>query len=313
MGKLHTLKKLWDENRWGIVGVFYDKFVPFEATKGLSDETYLKMIYRLRMGKKLNLDNPMTYTEKLQWLKLYNRKDQYTTMVDKCEAKKYVAERIGGEYIIPTLGVYESFEEIDFEALPDQFVLKCTHDCGGLVICKDKATLDIEEARNKINRCLKNNYFWLGREWPYKNVKPRIIAEAYMEDTSTQELRDYKFFTFDGVCKVVFIASDRQKENEETKFDFYDMDFNHLDINNGHPNADVMPSKPENFEKMQALAEELAQGTPHLRVDFYEVNGKIYFGELTFFHWGGIVPFKPEKWDRILGDWITLPEISQNG
>ena len=274
----------------------------------MPDEPYLKLKYWACMGKKLNLRDPKTFNEKIQWLKLHDRKPEYTSMVDKYEAKKYVAEKIGEEYIIPTIGVWDSYDEIDFSTLPNQFVLKCTHDSGGLSICRDKATFDIESAREKINRSLKKKYFLQSREWPYKNVKPRIIAEQYMEDRSTQELRDYKFFCFDGVAKALFIASDRQKKDEDTKFDFYDIDFRHLPFTNGHPNALITPQKPERFQEMVELAEKLAAGFPHLRVDFYEVNGVVYFGELTFSHWSGFQPFVPEEWDTTFGNWINLPD-----
>ena len=274
----------------------------------LPDKFFLKLIFRVRMGKKLNLKHPKTFSEKLQWLKLYDRRPEYTDMVDKYEAKRYVAERIGAQYIIPTLGVWDRFEDIDFDALPDRFVLKCTHDSGGLVICRDKKTLNKEVARVKIERSLARNYYIHGREWPYKNVKPRILAEKYMEDTKTAELRDYKFFCFDGVAKALFIATERQKAGAEVKFDFFDMDFKHLEFRQGHPNASVLPEKPEKFDEMRELAEKLAKGIPQLRVDFYEVNGKTYFGELTFSHFGGMMPFEPKEWDTTFGDWIKLPE-----
>lgn len=271
----------------------------------ISDAFLLKCAYRVRMGKKLDLNNPKTYNEKLQWLKLYDRKPEYTKMVDKCEAKKYVASIIGEEYVIPTLGVWERFEDIDFEKLPDRFVLKCTHDSGGLTICTNKETFDFEGAKEKISRCLKRNYFWRSREWPYKFVKPRVIAEEYMEDAKTGELPDYKFFCFDGTVKAMFIATERQSD-DETKFDFFDENFNHLPFTNGHPNAEKTPEKPEHFEEMKRLAEKLSVGIPQVRVDFYEVNGKVYFGELTFFHWSGTMPFEPEEWDYKLGSWISL-------
>ena len=276
--------------------------------KWMPDKMYLKLRFKQRMGKELDLKHPKTYNEKLQWLKLYDRKPIYTTMVDKYAVKRYVADRIGEEYIIPTLGVWDSFDDIIFDDLPDQFVLKCTHDSGGLAICRDKKTFNKQSAKAKIERSLKRNYYWSGREWPYKNVKPRIIAEQYMEDTKTEELRDYKFFCFDGVAKALFIATDRQKEGEEVKFDFFDMDFKHLDFKQGHPNAAVSPAKPETFDEMRQLAEKLSKGVPHLRVDFYEVNGKAYFGELTFSHFSGMVPFNPEEWDETFGSWIKLPE-----
>ena len=276
----------------------------------LTDKQYLKLVGYTK-GIKFNFEKPTSFNEKLQWLKLYDRKPEYTRMVDKYEAKKYVADKIGEQYVIPTLGVWDKFEDIDFDSLPNQFVLKCTHDSGGLVICRDKSTLNLQFASKKIKKGLKQNYYWSCREWPYKNVKPRIIAEQYMEDEKTSELRDYKFFCFDGEAKLLFIATDRQTEGEETKFDFFDMEYNHLPFTNGHPNAKVPPEKPICFDEMRALAEKLSAGIPHLRVDFYEVNGKVYFGELTFFHWSGMKPFEPEEWDEIIGGWIKLPSMEE--
>jgi len=229
-------------------------------------------------------------------------------MVDKYEVKQLVAEKIGAEHVIPTLGVWDKFEDIDFDALPDQFVLKCTHDSGGLSICRGKNTFDVQAARKIINAALKRNFFYACREWPYKNVKPRILAEKYMEDAQTGELRDYKFFCFNGKVRLLFVATERQKEGEEVKFDFFDVEFNHLDIRQGHPNAQVPPQKPQKFDEMCQLAELLSQDIPHVRVDFYEVNGEVYFGELTFFHFGATVPFEPEEWDEKLGEMITLPK-----
>ncbi len=273
--------------------------------KLISDKCLLKCLFKEKMGKRLNLKNPITYSEKLQWLKLYDRKPEYTKMVDKYEVKAYVAEKIGAEYVIPTLGVWDTFEDIDFSKLPKRFVLKCTHDSGGLVICTDKESFDFEGAKAKISRCLKRNYFWANREWPYKNIKPRVIAESYMEDVKTGELPDYKFFCFNGIVKAMFIATERQSL-DETKFDFFDENFNHLPFTNGHPNADKIPEKPEKFDEMKRFAEKLSVGIPQVRVDFYEVNGKIYFGEITFFHWSGTTPFEPEEWDKTFGEWIAL-------
>lgn len=287
---------------------FLRVFLREENFKWIPDSLYLRLKFFVVMGKPLHLNNPVTFNEKLQWLKLHDRKPVYTTMVDKYEAKKYVADRIGEEHIIPTLGVWDSFDEIDFDSLPDRFVLKCTHDSGGLFIVKDKSKMDLNAAKEKIDSCLKKNFYCSGREWPYKNVKPRVLAEAYMEDEKTAELRDYKFFCFDGKAKALFVASERQKEGEETKFDFFDMDYNHIPVTNGHPNADIPPEKPEKFDQMRNLAEKLSEGIPHLRVDFYEVNGKVYFGELTFAHWSGMVSFDPEEWDETFGSWINLPK-----
>ena len=273
----------------------------------MPDKLYLQIVGSASLGYKLNLDNPRTFNEKLNWLKLHDRKPEYTRMVDKYAVREYIAEKIGEQYLIPLVGgPWDSFEEIDFSSLPEQFVLKTTHDSGGVVICRNKANFDMEAARQKLTWHLKREYFWGKREWPYKNVKPRIIEEAYLEDKETQELRDYKFFCFGGKVKALFIAEDRQGD-EETKFDFFDADFHHLDIRNGHPNASVPPEKPLSFEKMKEMAERLSQGIPHLRVDFYEANGKIYFGELTFSHWSGFTPFEPEEWDLKFGEWLKLP------
>ena len=273
----------------------------------ISDEELLRRKYRYHMGKELDLENPRSYTEKLQWLKLYDRRQIYTEMVDKYQAKLFAAQRIGGEYIIPTLGVWDRPEDIDFDALPDRFVLKCTHDSGGLVICTDKSRLDREAARKKLAKCLKRDYYRLHREWPYQNVPRRIIAEAYMEDHTDAELRDYKFFTFGGRPKVLYIAQGRGR-GEATVADFYDMEFNHLPFTIDHDMARTPPHKPENFELMQKLAALLSQGTPQLRVDFYEADGRVYFGEMTFFHCSGFHPFHPESWDLTFGEWVTLPE-----
>ena len=269
------------------------------------DEIYVRVEYFIVFGKRLRLKNPQTYSEKLQWLKLHEGDPIYTRMVDKAEAKKYVTEIIGEEYIIPTYGVWNHFDEIDFDKLPDQFVLKTTHDSGGVIICKDKKTLDKNAAKVKLEKSLKNDYYYTSKEWPYKNVVPRIIAEKYMEDESG-ELCDYKLFFFDGKMKALFIATDRFTSGEETKFDFFDENFNHLPFTNGHPNATKPIKKPESFQQMKDLAEKLSQKIPHVRVDFYCTNGKIYFGELTFFHWGGFKRFEPEEWDFKFGEWFKL-------
>lgn len=270
------------------------------------DKLFLKIKYYLIMKKRLNLKNPKTYNEKLQWLKLYDRKPEYSRMVDKVEAKKYVSSIIGEEYIIPTLGVYDKFEDIDFDQLPNQFVLKCTHDSGGIFVCNDKTKIDINKAKKNLKKSLSINYFYQNREWVYNDILPRIIAEEYMVDESGYELKDYKFFCFNGEVKSLFIASERQKVGAETKFDFYDLEFNHLPFTNGHPNALNAILQPLNFDLMIKLSSKLSEGIPHIRVDFYNINGKIYFGELTFFHWSGWMPFIPEEWDYKFGSWINL-------
>lgn len=262
------------------------------------------------MGYNLNLENPQTFNEKLQWLKLYDRRPEYTKMVDKVEAKEYVANIIGDEYIIPTLAVYDCIEDIDFDALPRQFVMKCTHDSGGIIICRNKDAFDRKAAIRKLTRGLKKNYFLQNREWPYKNIKPRIIVEQYMTNSiePIDELSDYKWFCFDGEPKAMFIATDRFLKGEETKFDFYDTEFRHLPFTNGHPNATKTIVKPHSFDAMKSLATKLSQGLPQVRVDFYDVNGHIYFGELTFFHWSGLTPFEPIEWDYKFGEYLKLPK-----
>lgn len=273
----------------------------------MSDEKYLKKAFKVRMNRKLDLENPRSFSEKLQWLKLYDRNPLYSSLVDKFLVKQYVKELIGDEHIIKTLGIYDNFNDIDFSSLPKQFVIKCTHDSGGLIICKDKDKFDIRRARKKINSCLRHNFFYAQREWPYKNVKPRIIIEEYMEDALTQDLRDYKFFCFNGVVKALFIATNRNSDSE-TCFDFYDENFIHLPFTNGHPCSEKTILKPTRFEEMKEIAAKLSRGFAQVRIDLYEVNGNVYFGEYTFFHWSGMMPFNPEKWDYIFGSWIDLPD-----
>ena len=276
-----------------------------EFLRFLPDKVYIQLYYFMQFKHFCNLKHPKTYNEKLQWLKLNDRKDIYTTMVDKYEVKKYVAEKIGADYVIPTLGIYDNFDDIDFKKLPNQFVIKCTHDSEGIVICKDKSKFDKEKARKKINEALKYNFYYIGREWPYKNIKPRIMVEKYMENAEDKELKDYKFFCFNGEPKAMFVASDREKG--KTKFDYYDLKFNHLDIIQHYPNSINKIKKPDKFEKMIELSKRLSQELIHVRVDFYEVNGKVYFGEMTFYHFSGFQPFIPSKWDKIFGDWIEPP------
>lgn len=277
--------------------------------KFLPDGMYIQIYYFAHFKHFANLRNPQTYNEKLNWLKLHDRNPLYTKLVDKFEAKEYVTPIIGQEHIIPTLGVWDCFDDIDFDKLPSQFVLKCTHDSEGLVIVRDKSTMDRAAAKEKIEAALKQNFYYIGREWPYKDVKPRIIAEKYMEDRVDRELRDYKFFCFNGEPKAMFIASDRASDH--VKFDYFDLDFKHLDIKQKYPHADKPLRKPETFDKMVELSRTLSKGFPHVRVDFYEVEGHLYFGELTFYHFSGFMPFEPDKWDHIFGKWLKLPGVDK--
>lgn len=271
----------------------------------MSDEELIEKMYLYKTGKVLNLENPQYYTEKLQWLKLYDRKPIYTQMVDKIGAKLIIEEKVGKEYVVPTIGEWDSFDEINFEELPTKFILKCSHDSGSYCICRDKNTFDIKSARKKINSSLHRNYYLTRREWPYKNVPHMILAEKLLEDSSTKELIDYKFFCFNGEPKIMYISADAAKD---TTTDFFDMDFKHLPIRMKDPNAKILPQKPLQFDEMKRIAAVLAEGIPHLRVDFYIVNNHLYVGEMTFYHMGGFTPIYPVEWDKKMGDWIVLPK-----
>ncbi len=276
--------------------------------KCIPDALFLKLQFKKKMGYPLDLKNPKTFNEKLQWLKLYNRNPLYTILVDKESVKKWVANKIGPQYVIPTLGVWEKFDDIDFCKLPVRFVLKCTHDSGGVIVVKDKNRLDMDAARNKISELLKKNYYWANREWPYKNVHPRIIAEEYLEDEQDGELRDYKFHTFDGIPHFLLVAANRHNQKGLT-FDYFDMKGNHLDLHDVNvPNASgTFPHLPSKFEEMKKLSKILAEGIPHVRVDFFEVNGRIYFGEMTFYDDAGYMKATPKTWEVEWGRLIKIP------
>ncbi len=295
-----------------------------------SDRTYLKMLYRVQMGEKLNLDNPQTYNEKLQWLKLHNRKPEYTQLVDKANFKKYIANTLGEQYVIPSIGVYDKFDDINFETLPKQFVIKCTHDSGGLVVCRDKDTLNIKQARKRINKSLKRNYFYLGREWPYKDIKPRILIEQFIStessdidikglksvDTDTLQkkygLLDYKFMCFNGEVKALFLDIGVVTGSEGHAHDYYrsvyDRNWVEMDCKETREHYPIPIDRPIFYDEMVAIAEKLSAGHPHIRVDLYHINGQIYVGELTFYHGSGIGNyFTPKEWDYKFGEWIKLP------
>ncbi len=285
------------------------------------DKIYLKVLFRIKMGYWMDFNNPKTFTEKIQWLKLYNRNPEYTTMVDKAAVKNYVAAKIGKDYVIPTLRVWESPDEIDFDSLPKQFVLKTTHGggSGGVVICKNKRKLDRDKAINKLRNGMKSNIYRNSREWPYKNVKKQIIAEQYMmprdkEDDPTYDLTDYKFYCFNGdpiYCQVI-----RDRHTSET-IDFYDMDWNlqefvglnpveHLDRMTVAHNGKIPVDCPEKLTEMKDLCKKLAKDIPFVRIDLYLIDKQIYFGEITFYPASGIGVFDPQDWDKKLGDLIKI-------
>ncbi|MBQ9100591.1 MAG: hypothetical protein IJY54_04325 [Paludibacteraceae bacterium] len=271
------------------------------------------------MGYWIDWKNPKTFSEKLQWLKLYDRKPEYTTMVDKFAVKEYVANLIGEEYIIPTLGVWDTPEDINWDELPNQFVLKTTHGGGntGVVICKDKVTFDKKSAIEKLNRSLKSCIFKSYREWPYKNVKRRIIAEQYMEDRESEDLIDYKFYCFNGepiYCQVI-----RDRRSKET-IDFYDVDWNHMSFVGLNPIAEnslvsivkngiTQVVKPYKLEDMLSICSKVASQIPFVRVDLYSIQSKVYMGEITFYPASGLGVFTPKEWNDKLGKFISLPRI----
>ena len=280
----------------------------FGLYNNLPDEEFLKKYYRAVFHRELNLNDPKTFNEKLQWLKLYNRKPEYTVMVDKYNVRKYVADTIGEQYLIPLLGVWDDPEDIDFDALPEQFVLKCNHNSGlGMCICKDKSKLDIPKVKRDLKKGLEQDYFLTRREWPYKDVPRRIIAEKYMSDGFTEELNDYKLMCFNSKVKSTFVCSNRFSK-DGLNVTFYDTDWNRMPFERfTHPAIKTEIAKPKSYDEMVALAERLAQDIPFVHVDFYEINGRLYFGELTFFQASGFEKFNPESWDKTLGDLIKLP------
>lgn len=278
----------------------------FGAYDKMPDEAFLKRKFKACIGNDLDLKNPKTFNEKLQWLKLYNHQPELTVMADKVAVRDYIAKTIGAEYLIPCLGIWEDPEDIDFSVLPDRFVLKCNHNSGlGMYICKDKANLDIPKVKRKLKKGLAQDYYLSGREWPYKNIKRKIIAEAYMEDANGR-LDDYKLMCFNGEVKCSFVCSDRFSE-KGLHVTFFDPDWNVMPFERSYPSVREGLPKPSQYDKMVELAQTLSKDIPFVRVDFYEVDGKIYFGEMTFYPGCGFEAFQPEQWDKILGDWITLP------
>lgn len=271
----------------------------------LSDEQFLAWKVRHKLGYKMDFKNPQTFNAKLQWLKLYYRKPEFTSMVDKVTSKDYVSSIIGEKYIIKTLGVWDNIEDIDWDSLPNQFVVKSTNDSGGVVVCKDKSKFDKKAAIAKLSSLGARNYIKYNKEYPYENVPHRFLAEEYKEDESGFELKDYKMFCFNGEPKMIFVASDRQLG--APKFDFFDLEWNHLDLQQEFPNSSKKIARPKNLEEMIDVARKLSKNFPHIRVDLYNCNGVIYFGELTFFHNSGTFPWYPESWDYKMGEWLTLP------
>jgi len=299
MNVFNTLLKIWHQPACKSFILFIASIIP--------DKTYVKLTAKGKLGYSINLDNPRTFNEKLNWLKLYGRNPLYTKMADKYEAKKIVTERIGEQYVVKNLGCWESFDDIDFDTLPQQFVLKCTHDSSGAIICRDKKTFDWHEAKKKISQSLKLNYFYACREWPYKNIPHRIIADELLDDHSGKELNDYKFWCFNGVPTYMYCTV----KSKDVYENFYDMDFNPIQIDHGFKRRIPEFTKPEAFEEMKELAAKLSAGIPFVRIDFFYVNGQVYFGEFTFYDWAGLQPFNTYEQDIELGKLIELPQSAK--
>ena len=270
------------------------------------DQLFLRAAFRARFGRKLDLNNPKTFNEKLPWMKLYNRKPEYTLRVDKYKVRNYIAEKLGEEYLIPLLGVWDDPDEIDFDALPNQFVLKCNHNSGlGMCICKDKSKLDIQSVKEELRKGLAQDYYLTGREWPYKNVPRKIICEKYMTDETEGDLKDYKIHNFDGEPKVVEVDFDRFKSH---KRNLYSAEWEYIESAITYPNDSTHQIKrPQQLEEMFECARKLSQGLPYVRTDFYLIDNQIYFGEITFFHDGGWSKFSSEKFEKDFSSWIKLP------
>lgn len=303
MDKLAKLSKLFRKPK--LIGLYLDH----RNIIHMPDKQYLKMYYEDCFGYQFDIDHPKTFNEKIQWMKLYYRKPEIPKLVDKATAKDEVAKIIGDQYIIPTIGVYNNFDDIDFDQLPNQFVIKCTHDCASVIICRNKANFDIEAARKKINKALKVKYYSRNaREWAYSQIPPRIIIEKFMKDKNSDDITDYKFFCFNGEPKIMYISIGL--ENHSTaSISFADMDYKLLNIERADYKAlKKLPPKPKSFNKMKELAKKLSEDFPQVRVDFYEINGKPYFGELTFYTCGGMVKWKKHEYDERLGKMIKLPE-----
>lgn len=287
---------------------------PYATSKGLThwvpDKIHLALMYKATIGKQLDLRSPKAFNEKLQWLKIYDRDPSHIKLVDKYSVKQWVSDRIGQEYVAKTFAKWDSVEEIDISRLPERFVLKTNHDCGGVVICRDKESFDLVGAKRKLSRHLRRDYYWGGREWPYRGVKRCIFAEELLgadQGSSVQGgFTDYKFMCFNGSVLCAFTCTGR--ESGDLRVDFFDNDWRHLPFERHYPNADRLPGAPANLRFMQDASEALADGIPFVRVDFYEVGGRPYFGEMTFYPGSGFEEFTPEEWDRKMGDWLSLPK-----
>ena len=277
--------------------------------KLLPDKTFIKLLYHYVTGNELDLENPKTFSETRQWWKINDKNPLYPTLVDKISAKKWVAEKIGGTYIIPTLCVWDRIEDVDFSNLPDKFVLKCNHNSGNVIICQNRKSFDVDAAKRALEKSLNDRYYLKGREWPYKYVKPRVFAEIYMSPSDIWEYKpliDYKFYCFNGVPMYVQVIKNRGY-NETV--DFYNMNWEKQPFTGVNPTAkmsDKVDTAPSTLENMKEVAAKLSMGFPFMRVDLYEINHKVYFGELTLYPSGGFGCFKPKEYNLIIGNQLRL-------
>ena len=285
------------------------------ALRIIPDTPYVKYKYYTSFGKKLNLDSPKSFNEKIQWLKLYDHRDEYITFVDKIEVKNYVDNLLGAGHTIPTLGVWDDVNDIDLDSLPDQFVLKCNHDCGSVFVCRDKKTIDWEKVKRKLSSSLKRNYYWGSREWPYKNVKPKVFAEQYMKDSDSDQdsgITDFKFFVFNKKIKMLYVSRGLEKHTT-ARISFYDLEGNELPFHRKDYRPIGEPlTLPRNYDEMLRICQTLADAVNNdfVRVDLYSINGNTYFSELTLYPCGTGIPFEPEEWDDKCGDLLTLTDIA---
>lgn len=289
------------------------KVINYFGSKGrlkfIPDKMYLKLVYRANLDKKLNLDQPITFTEKIQWLKLYDRNPEYIKLVDKYLVREHIEKLIGSKYLVPLIGIYNNIDEIELSKLPNQFVLKCTHDSGSVVICKDKSNFDWIATKKKLTRCLKRNYYYTGREWPYKFVKPRIVCERFMTEGLNEVPKDYKVYCFHGEPKLIFILRDKYKKGVRKSGTVYTTQWEALPcvLDNHYELNMVEEQKPECLEELLSICRKLCEGFCQVRIDFYIINETIYFSEITLSTSSGLVPIIPNSYDVILGSYLQLP------
>lgn len=290
----------------------YDSY--WKAARLLPDEWYVRMVYKRQTGKVLHLNPPRTFNEKIQWLKLHDRRPIYTIFADKLAVRKHIESTLGGQYLIPLLGIWDRVEDIDFELLPKQFVLKATHDSGSVLLCRDKSEFDIHGARSRLRESLRQNFYWVGGEWAYKDVKPRIIAEAYLSDSGRIVPEDYKLYCFDGEPRLIVVFHNRFSTTEALCESVYDLEWNQQPCTlDDHFQIAMTPQeRPGCLEELIRLSRKLCKGFPHMRTDFYVVGGRIYFGEITLYTANGFQPMIPSEYDEILGSWITLPSKAKS-